>query len=124
MQGDHSDPKLVLKKPRRGNKSTRVISDLLVWGDLVVYPSPSAARDSLHQDAIDEAFVRLLRIATHSQLQIMLEPGTERCTPEAALYLRVDRTCPVYWARYNSDKKEAHLDVCCEIPQRGERVRF
>jgi hypothetical protein len=114
----------VLRKPRKSSRSSREISDLLVWGDLVVYPSPGAAKDSLDQDAVDEEFVRLLRIASTAQLQIMLEPGTERCTPEAALYLRVDPTCPVFWARYNSKKKEADLDVCCDIPQRGDRAKI
>ncbi|CAN0282683.1 unnamed protein product, partial [Ectocarpus sp. 4 AP-2014] len=123
LQGDPSNPKLVLKKPKRSSRSSRDISDLLVWGDLIVYSSPNAASQSMDSDEVDEEFVRLLRIATNAQLQLMLEPGTERCTPEAALYLRVDKTCPIYWTRWNK-KSKADLDICCDIPQRGTRVKI
>lgn len=99
LQGDPTNPKLVLRKPKRSSRSAREVSDLLVWGDLIVYNTPKAAIESLDQDDVDEEYVRLLRIATNAQLQIMLEPGTERCTPEAALYLRVDKSCPIFWAR-------------------------
>lgn len=124
LQGDPSNPKLVLKKPRRsGNRTAKEISDLLVWGELVVYPSPHAAKESLPQECLDEEYVRVLRIATNAQLQLMLEPGTERCTTEAALYLKVDMTCPIYWARWNSTKSKADLDISCDIPQRGSRAK-
>lgn len=114
----------MLKKPKRSLRASRDISDVLVWGDLIVYSSPVAAKNSLSSDDIDEEYVRLLRIATNAQLQLMLEPGTERCTPEAALYLRVDKTCPIFWARWNSRTSKADLDICCDIPQRGTRTKI
>ncbi|CAB1111515.1 unnamed protein product [Ectocarpus sp. CCAP 1310/34] len=123
LQGDHHSPKLVMKKPRRASKAPKEVSDIPVWGELIVYPSPQAAKDSLTQEEVDEEYVRLLRIATNAQLQLMLEPGTERCTPEAALYLRVAATCPVFWVRSES-KTKADLDISCDIPQRGLRANI
>ncbi|CAB1116942.1 unnamed protein product [Ectocarpus sp. CCAP 1310/34] len=112
-----------MKKPRRASKAPKEVSDIPVWGELIVYPSPQAAKDSLTQEEVDEEYVRLLRIATNAQLQLMLEPGTERCTPEAALYLRVAATCPVFWVRWES-KTKADLDISCDIPQRGLRANI
>ncbi|CAB1112254.1 unnamed protein product [Ectocarpus sp. CCAP 1310/34] len=112
-----------MKKPRRASKAPKEVSDIPVWGELIVYPSPQAAKDSLTQEEVDEEYVRLLRIAANAQLQLMLEPGTERCTPEAALYLRVAATCPVFWVRSES-KTKADLDISCDIPQRGLRANI
>lgn len=75
----------------------------------------------MEDEAVGEQYVRLIQIASHAQLQLMLEPGAESCAPEAALYLRVAETCPVYWTRWNAEKTNADLDVCCDIPQRGTR---
>lgn len=74
---------------------------------------------------IDEQLVRLLQIDDNSQLRLndMLETGVERCGGSAALYLRVDPSCPIYWAR-RWDKLKTNVDldvVVCGIPYRGSR---
>ncbi|CAB1108122.1 unnamed protein product [Ectocarpus sp. CCAP 1310/34] len=117
LQGDHHSPKLVMKKPRRASKAPKEVSNIPVWGESIVYPSPQAAKDSLTQEEVDEEYVRLLRIATNAQLQLMLEPGTE------PLYWRVAATCPVFWVRSES-KTKADLDISCDIPQRGLRANI
>ncbi|CAB1105875.1 unnamed protein product [Ectocarpus sp. CCAP 1310/34] len=66
LQGDHHSPKLMTKKPRRASKARKEVSDIPVWGELIVYPSAQAAKDSLTQEEVDEEYVRLLRIATNA----------------------------------------------------------
>lgn len=124
VQGDFENPKLASRKFTSRRGATKDVSDLLVWGSLIVYPSAQAAVASLTQEEVDEEYVRLIQIATNAQLQLMLEPGTERCSPQAALYVRVADTCPVFYVRWHSGKSNADLDICCEIPQRGSRAKM
>ncbi|CAM9986620.1 unnamed protein product [Pylaiella littoralis] len=51
----------------------------------------------------------------------MLEAGVELCGAQAALYLRVDLTCPIYWVRWENRKSKANLDIVSDIPRRGTR---
>ena len=71
---------------------------------------------------MDEQFVRLIEVANNAQLRLMLEAGVELCGGDAALYLRVDPTCPIYWVRWDERKSRADLDIICEIPYRGSRT--
>lgn len=122
IQGDadRNNAVLKLKKQRRSRSSTKV-SDILIWGDLVVYTSPEEAIESLSNDCVDEQLVRLLMIADNAQLRLMLEAGVELCSAGASLYLRVDPSCPIYWMRWDPVKTNADLDISCAIPHRGSR---
>lgn len=105
------------KKKRGTSKS----NDILVWGDLVVYTSPDEAKSSLETEEVDEQFVRLIKVAENAQLRLMLEAGAELCGGGAALYVRVDPTCPIYWVRWDDRKPKADLDIVCDIPHSGDR---
>ena len=86
-------------RPKKKRKGTSTYDDILVWGALVVYASPEDAQNSLDADEMDEQYVRLIQIADNAQLRLMLEVGAESCGSDAALYVRVDPTCPIYWVR-------------------------
>ena len=77
---------------RRPGPSTYIF----VWGELVVYTSPNEVKGTLEADEVDEQYVRLIQVADNVQLRLMLEAGVELCGGDAALYVRVDPTCPVY----------------------------
>ena len=64
----------------------------------------------------------LIQVADNAQLRLMLETGVELCGGDAALYVRVDSTCPMYWVRWDNRKSKADLDVVCDIPHRGVRA--
>ncbi|CAN0264969.1 unnamed protein product [Ascophyllum nodosum] len=96
--------------------------DIPVWGELVVYTSPNEASGTLEADEVDEQYVRLIQVADNAQLRLMLETGVELCGGDAALYVRVDSTCPIYWVRWDNRKSKADLDVVCDIPHRGVRA--
>lgn len=66
--------------------------------------------------------MRLIQIANNDQLKLMLEAGVEFCSCDAALYLRVHPTCPIYWVRWETNKSKADLDIVCDIPHRGSRT--
>ena len=116
---DKSKAQLVAKK-RRASRSGKY-GDILLWGDLIVYTSPDEAIASLSSDDNDDQRVRLVQIADNAQLRIMLEAGVELCGAGAALYLRVDTSCPIYWVRWDTVKTNADLDIVCGIPRRGSR---
>lgn len=117
---DKSNAQLVAKK-RRTSRSSGKYGDILLWGDLIVYTSPDEAIASLSSDDVDDQRVRLVKIADNAQLRIMLEAGVELCGAGAALYLRVDPSCPIYWGRWDTCKTNADLDIVCGIPHRGSR---
>ena len=117
---DKSKAQLVAKK-RRTSRSSGKYGDILLWGDLIVYTSPDEAIASLSSDDVDDQRVRLVKIADNAQLRIMLEAGVELCGAGAALYLRVDPSCPIYWGRWDTCKTNADLDIVCGIPHRGSR---
>ena len=104
--------------------------DIPVGGELVVYTSPNEASGTLETDEVNEQYVRLIQVADNAQLRLMLETGVELCGGDAALYVRVDPTCPIYWVRWDNRKSKADLDVVCGIPHRGvwatmlEKVQF
>ena len=120
MKGELDREKAELR-PKKKKRGTRSLDDILVWGELVVYASPEDAKSSLDADEADEQYVRLIQIAENTQLRLMLEVGAESCGSDAALYVRVDPTCPIYWIRWSDRKSEADLDIVCDIPHRGNR---
>lgn len=69
----------------------------------------------------DARRLRLLRIATNRQLKLMLDQSRETCRPEAALYLRISTTCPLYYAAWDEDEDDADVEIVSAIPQRGSR---
>ncbi|CAM9908090.1 unnamed protein product [Hapterophycus canaliculatus] len=88
-----------LKRRPCAKRGTSKSNEILVWGNLVVYTSPDEAESSLEAEEVDEQFVRLINVAENAQLRLMLEAGAELCGGRAALYVRVDPTCPIYWVR-------------------------
>ena len=83
---------------------------------------PNEASGTLEADEVDEQYVRLIQVADNAQLRLMLETGVELCGGDAALYVRVDPTCPIYWVRWDNRKSKADLDVVCDLPHRGVRA--
>ena len=122
VQGDFDSGAQELFARRRNKNADK--SDIAVWGQLIVYDSDNAALSSLNTEDVDEKNVRLLKVANNNQLRIMLEPGKEMCHPNAALFLRVASTCPLYWMKWYDEKEEADLDILCDIPQRGTRTKL
>ena len=108
--------------PKRRKRASSRSYDIPVWGELVVYTSPNEASGTLEADEVDEQYVRLIQVADNAQLRLMLKTGVELCGGDAALYVRVDPTCPIYWVRWDNRKSKADLDVVCDIPHRGVRA--
>ena len=121
IQGELDRTRAELLPKRRKRASSRSY-DIPVWGELVVYTSPNEASGTLEADEVDEQYVRLIQVADNAQLRLMLETGVELCGGDAALYVRVDSTCPMYWVRWDNRKSKADLDVVCDIPHRGVRA--
>ena len=87
----------------------------------MVYGTPSEAINSLSDDEREE-HIRLILVAGTRQLRAMLEPGREVCHHQAALYLRVSETCPLYylaWERGSAETSE--MSIVSRVPQRGKR---
>ena len=80
------------------------------------------ASGTLEADEVEEQYVRLIQVADNAQLRLMLETGVELCGGDAALYVRVDPTCPIYWVRWDNRKSKSDLDIVCDIPHRGVRA--
>ena len=95
IQGELDRTRAELLPKRRKRASSRSY-DIPVWGELVVYTSPNEASGTLEADEVDEQYVRLIQVADNAQLRLMLETGVELCGGDAALYVRVDSTCPIY----------------------------
>ena len=121
IQGELDRTRAELLPKRRKRASSRSY-DIPVWGELVVYTSPNEASGTLEADEVDEQYVRLIQVADNAQLRLMLETGVELCGGDAALYVRVDPTCPIYWVRWDNRKSKADLDVVCDLPHRGVRA--
>ena len=121
IQGELDRTRAELLPKRRKRASSRSY-DIPVWGELVVYTSPNEASGTLEAGEVDEQYVRLIQVADNAQLRLMLETGVELCGGDAALYVRVDSTCPMYWVRWDNRKSKADLDVVCDIPHRGVRA--
>lgn len=88
-----------------------------------MYNSAEQAAASLDSDDVDMQHVRLVQVATTTQLKMMLEAGVEVCHPTAALYLRVAKTCPVYWTSWSTNDS-GDLDFMFEIPHKGSREQL
>ena len=71
-------------------------NDLPAWGVLQVFNSRVDAFRSLTSEEQEDKSIRLLHVATNTQLKRMLQNGKEVCPPGAELYLRVAPTCPLY----------------------------
>ncbi|CAM9764866.1 unnamed protein product, partial [Sphacelaria rigidula] len=70
--------------------------DIGCWGQLIIYNTPEEAVESLTDEEAEHQYVRLVLVATNRQLSWTLARGKELCRPRAALYMRLDRTCPLY----------------------------
>lgn len=105
-------------------RKSRQKADLPLFGDLVVYDSEDQATESLDEDDKTLQCVRLVQVANTRQLRGMLDKATEICRPTSALYLRVSKLCPMYWAKWRSDQEHADLDVVSDVPQSGSRDAF
>ncbi|CAN0497650.1 unnamed protein product [Ectocarpus sp. 12 AP-2014] len=78
---------------------------LLVWGHMVVYDTKEEAAGSLCPDADAAGYVRLIRALDHEELQATCLPGKEFLGSQtSALYMRVDETCPMYYAKCAPDE--------------------
>ena len=99
-----------------------VYPDLPIWGKLEIYDSPSDAVSALSDDEKEEQFVRLIMVADNTQLTNMLEQGKEVCLPDAALYMRVDKTCPLYWVTWEVDREADAIEIIVpKLPQKASR---
>ncbi|CAN0535528.1 unnamed protein product [Ectocarpus sp. 12 AP-2014] len=90
--------------------------EIPIWGDMEIHLSPAEARESLRADPVDGA-VRLIRVADSAQLKQMLVPGKEFVAPGATLYMRVAKTCPAYYARWESSDPFTHHEILSEVPR-------
>ena len=95
--------------------------DIPIWGKLVVYDKPEDAVGALMDDEVKGRYVRLVKVATNQELRRLLEPGQELCRPDAALYLRVDVTCPLYFLRWEETEPEFVMEIVPLLPQSGTR---
>ncbi|CAB1110029.1 unnamed protein product [Ectocarpus sp. CCAP 1310/34] len=78
---------------------------LLVWGQMVVYDTKEETAESLCPDADAAGYVRLIRALNHEGLQATCLPEKEFLGSQtSALYLWVDPTCPVYYAKCAPDE--------------------
>ena len=107
---------------RHGTGNAVVYPDLPIWGKLEIYDSPSDAVSVLSDDEKEEQFVRLIMVADNTQLTNMLEQGKEVCLPDAALYMRVDKTCPLYWVTWEVDRETDAIEIIVpKLPQKASR---
>ncbi|CAN0342282.1 unnamed protein product [Ectocarpus sp. 13 AM-2016] len=90
--------------------------EIPIWGDMEIHLSPAEARESLRADPVDGA-VRLIRVADSAQLKQMLVPGKEFVAPGATLYMRVAKTCPAYYTRWESSDPFTHHEILSEVPR-------
>ena len=95
--------------------------DIGAWGKLIIYDTPEDAIDSLSEEERDQQYVRLVLVAQHRQLIKMLANGKELCRPRAALYMRLDRTCPLYHLTWDESCEESVIEVESSLPQAGTR---
>lgn len=98
--------------------------DIPLWGSLVVYDTPEDAVGALTDDDKSEHRIRLVLVATNTQLTQMLAPGKEICRDRAALYLRVAKTCPLYYLQWEQFHDDAVLEIVSTVPRRGNRQRL
>ena len=92
------------------------------WGQLIIFDTPEDAIDSLSQEEQEHQYVRLVLVAQHRQLSKMLANGKELCRPRAALYMRLDKTCPLYHLTWDDSCEEAVIEVESSVPQKGSRT--
>ncbi|CAN0044895.1 unnamed protein product, partial [Ascophyllum nodosum] len=51
-----------------------------------------------------------------------LEQGKEVCLPYAALDMRVDKTCPLYWVTWEVDREADAIEIIVpKLPQKASR---
>ena len=44
------------------------------------------------------------------------------CQPDAVLYMRVDKTCPLYWATWEVDREVDAIEILVpKLPQKDSR---
>ncbi|CAM9355346.1 unnamed protein product [Pylaiella littoralis] len=115
--------KLIRKKPssRKGKAKASPPSDLPLFGDFKVYDTVEQAVEAVDEEDIANQCIRLVQVADTKQLKVMLQTGTELCKPKAGLYLRVSKTCPLYWVTWEDDNTVVDLDLVSDIPQFGNR---
>ena len=111
---------------RQGTGNAVVYPDLpIIWGKLEIYDSPSDAVSALSDDEKEEQFVRLIMVVDNTQLTNMLEQGKEVCLPDAALYMRVHKICPLHWVTWEVDREADAIEVIVpKLPQKASRERI
>ena len=83
-----------------------------VWGEVLVMDSRVAARQLVASTPkIEQKYVRLVQMASTPEIRRMLLPGKEVCGQRTGLYIRVARTCPLYYARWEADESVACLEL-------------
>ena len=59
--------------------------------------------------------MRLIMVASNSHQRQLLETGAELCRTEAALYLRVHETCPLFYATWDGDPLHGVVGVSSKV---------
>ena len=88
--------------------------EIPIWGSMEIHLSVKDAQKSLPTEGVDGA-VRLVRVADFTQLQAMLLPGKEFLRTGANLYVRVAKTCPAFYARWDSSDVVTHHELWSEV---------
>ena len=95
--------------------------EMPVWGKLLVYGTREEAINSLSAKEKEEQLVSLILVAGNRQLKAILDPGREICRPQAALYLRIAESCPMYYITWERDGVEGGIEVVSRLHQKGKR---
>lgn len=88
--------------------------EIPIWGSMEIHLSATDAKNSLLAEE-DDGAVRLVRVADFAQLKAMLVTGKEFLQPGANLYVRVAKTCPAFYARWESNDEDTHHEIWSEV---------
>ena len=88
--------------------------EIPIWGSMEIHFSVKDAQKPLPTEGVDGA-VRLVRVADFTQLQAMLLPGKKFLRTGANLYVRVAKTCPAFYARWDSSDVVTHHKLWSEV---------
>lgn len=92
-----------------------------LWGRPIVYDSLNRALKPLAEDERKGHYFRLVEVANIRRSMQVLEPERELCHAKAALYVRLNRTCPVHWLAWK-DEEGADMEIVSRIPPSASRV--
>lgn len=87
--------------------------EIPIWGGMEVFNSMDAAKKFADVDGR----VQLVRVADNAQLKAMLAPGKEFASGGASLYVRVEKTCPAFYARWDDDDELTHHEIWTDVPR-------